>query len=96
MVRKLYISPLARKDLESIFHYGMTEFGYKSTVLFLDKFEKAFSQLCDFDLGLPCDYVLPNLYRYVVERYVVFYFRTTEEIKIIRILHGSQDVKNKF
>ncbi len=26
----------------------------------------------------------------------LFYFRTTEEIKIIRILHGSQDVKNKF
>ncbi|WP_241010288.1 type II toxin-antitoxin system RelE/ParE family toxin [Aggregatibacter actinomycetemcomitans] len=45
---------------------------------------------------MPCDYVLPNLYRYVIERYVVFYFRTTEEIKIIRILHGSQDVKNKF
>ncbi|WP_239496808.1 type II toxin-antitoxin system RelE/ParE family toxin [Aggregatibacter kilianii] len=74
----------------------MTEFGHKSAVIFLDKFEKAFSQLCTFELGTPCYYILSNLYRYVVEHYVVFFFRSSNEIKIIRVLHGSQDVKNKF
>lgn len=96
MAKRLFITPLAKQDLEHIFHYGAREFGVESAVNFLAKFENAFSLLMDFDIGTACPDVKVGLFRYVVGRYVVFFFRSADEVRIVRILHGSRDVKNQF
>lgn len=96
MARLLKIRPLAQEDLEAIFYYGLQSFGEKQTDVFMERLEKNLTHLCSFDIGTPCFDVLPNLFHYSVDKYTIFFFRSDNEIEIVRILHSSQDIMSKF
>ncbi|HHF3830774.1 type II toxin-antitoxin system RelE/ParE family toxin [Haemophilus influenzae] len=96
MARRLFVNALARDDLQLIFDYGVERFGQIQAALFLDKFYDAFSLLCEFDVGVACFDIQPNLYRYVVQGYVIFFERTSSALNVLRVLHGSQDVEKQF
>lgn len=96
MAKRLFISDLAKQDLQSIFNYGLQNFGELKAGLFIDKFQDAFSLLCEFDIGTEEKGVGIDLLRYVMEHYVIFFTRTSELVKIVRVLHGSQDINKQF
>ncbi|WP_118785097.1 type II toxin-antitoxin system RelE/ParE family toxin [Haemophilus haemolyticus] len=98
MAKQLQVLPAAEEDLEAIFAYGVESFGFDRAFAFLEKFQRAFSLLCEFDLGSVFDdfSIDIELRRYVVEGYVIFFKRTSDFITIVRVLHGSQDVETQF
>lgn len=96
MAKLLQISPLAQQDLEDIFYYGVSSFGETKAMIFLERLEKNFNHICSFDIGTPCFDVLPNLFHFNVEKYVIFFFRSENKIEIVRILHSSRDALDYF
>lgn len=96
MAKELFVLPQALDDLEAIFAYGVQAFGRDNAIIFLQKFQQSFSVLCQFDLGTSCEDIAPNLFRYVMGHYVIFFTRTSELVKIVRVLHGSQDINKQF
>ena len=96
MSKQLFVSDLAEQDLQSIFDYGLRQFGVQQAEQFIDKFQEAFSLLCEFDIGTIENNISPDLFRYVLGHYVIFFTRNEELVKVVRVLHGSRDVKRQF
>ena len=48
------------------------------------------------ELGRPREDLFPKLRSFPASRYVIFYRITTDEIQVIRILHGARDASAEF
>lgn len=96
MTKELFIFPKVLDDLEIIFEYGVNAFGESNAINFLQEFQDAFSILCSFDLGTVCDEIRPDLFRYIMGNYAIFFTRTNNAVSVVRVLHSSQDIKRQF
>lgn len=98
MSKKIYIlSEIADKDLEDIFDYTLDEFGFDQAERYLLELEKTFQNLLlNPQLGKKRDEIKKGLYSLPKDNHIIFYRILHNHIKIIRVLHGSQDIPKYF
>ncbi|MDH3503088.1 MAG: type II toxin-antitoxin system RelE/ParE family toxin [Nitrospirota bacterium] len=88
------LSHEADRDLEDIFDYTEREFGFDQAIDYLSGFESLFAKLVNNpELGKEREEIREGLRSLLKEKHVVFYRRLGNQIRIVRILHGSRDLR---
>ena len=91
------LSAEADQDIEDIFDYTQKEFGQDQAIKYISEFEELFAQLNDNPkMGKARDEIKPGLRSFPKASHVVFYRMLTNNIRIVRILHGSRDIPHSF
>ena len=87
----------ADKDLDEIFDYTENEFGFRQAVNYLETFEPLFNRLLhNPNLGRSRNDIKVGLRSIIKEEHVVFYRIMKNHIRIVRVLHTSQDLPSFF
>lgn len=83
----------AANDLANIKQYGEANYGIARTRLFLRELNAIFKLLRNksYELGTHRNEIKPNLYSYPFKQYVIYFYRSPSEIKILRVLRGEQN-----
>ncbi len=88
------LSPEADQDLEEIFDYTERAFGFNQAVEYLSGFDGVFTKLVNNPkLGKEREEIREGLRSLLKEKHVVFYRILDNRIRIVRILHGSRDLR---
>jgi len=88
---KFRVSRAARQDLLRIGRFTEHRWGKAKRNHYLGQLDEAFGLICENSLiGTPCDDVYPD-YRKFPEGSHVIYYRVTDMVEIIRILHERMD-----
>ena len=91
------LSPEADRDLEDIFYYTEREFGFNQAIEYLSGFDGLFGKLVNSpELGKEREEIRKGLRSLLKEKHVVFYRILGNRIRIVRILHGSRDLRTFF
>ena len=98
MSRKIYIlSEIADKDLEDIFDYTFDEFGFEQAEKYLLEIEEIFQNLIiNPQIGKKRDEIKQGLYSFPKDNHIIFYRILDNHIRVVRVLHGSQDIPKYF
>jgi toxin ParE1/3/4 len=89
---RIVVSPRARDDMVGIATYTMSMWGEAQMSRYIDGLHARFAELARFPgLGRPRDEMAPGYTSIVQGTHVVFYRTTTQELVIVRILHGRMD-----
>ena len=98
MSRKIYIlSEIADKDLEDIFDYTFDEFGFDQAEKYLLEIEEIFQNLIiNPQIGKKRDEIKQGLYSFPKDNHIIFYRILDNHIRVVRVLHGSQDIPKYF
>ncbi|WP_379968577.1 type II toxin-antitoxin system RelE/ParE family toxin [Epilithonimonas sp. UC225_85] len=98
MSKEFYIlSEIADEDLEGIFDYTMTEFGFEQAEKYLTEIEEVFqSLLINPELGKKRNEIKQGLYSVLKHNHIIFYRILETHIRIVRVLHGSRDIPKYF
>lgn len=87
------LSKPADQDLEHIFDYTEEEFGIDQALNYLNDLEILFDQLViNPELGRERNKIKPGLRSIPKTSHVIFYRIMPNNIRIIRVLHGSRDL----
>ena len=87
----------ARLDLFALWQYRAERRGADNADELLDTLETTFQTLADMpDIGSPRDYTPPGCLAFPKDGYMVFYRKEGEDIQIVRVFHGKQDIENIF
>ncbi|HYX16071.1 MAG TPA: type II toxin-antitoxin system RelE/ParE family toxin [Nostoc sp.] len=90
------ISTQAAQDIENIWKYVAPN-NLKAANKLFDTLRESFPKLAKFpQLGRERSELAPFLRSFSVKNYLIFYRPIDEGIEIVRILHGSQDIKTIF
>ena len=90
------ISQPAIRDLESISSY-FTDVNVDAGEKFLQGFSKRCQQLVNFpNIGRSYDDLQANLRGLPLESYIIVYRAIDDEIEIVRVVNGRQDLKSLF
>ncbi len=90
------VSPLAQVDVDEIWSYVARD-NVSAADRLIDTFHEKFLLLSAQPLiGQSRDELAANLRSFVAGKYVIYYQRTEERIRIVRVLHGSRDVGSLF
>ena len=93
---KLILSPQAREDLFDIWFY-IAEDSTVNADKFIDKLAKKHHWLTEFpEVGVQRDDLGSILQSFPVDRDMLYYKFTYKNLELIRVLHGSINVKNVF
>ncbi|ALU46130.1 type II toxin-antitoxin system RelE/ParE family toxin [Pseudoalteromonas rubra] len=88
----LVLKPRAEQDLERIFEYSYTEFGWQQAQQYISDLDQTFQTLAaSTDLAINYDHVRPGLKAFPVGAHIVFFRATDTGIEVIRVLHQSMD-----
>ena len=86
-------SPEAEADLEAILD-SLDQVDPKVAARYVLAFEQKSDALARFpEMGRARPEIAPNLRSTLVKPYVLFYMIVGDEVQIVRILHGKQDLK---
>ena len=98
MSKDFYIlSKIADQDLEAIFDYTMEEFGFDQAEKYLLEIEGIFQNLIiNPQIGKKRDEIKQGLYSFPKDNHIIFYRILDNHIRIVRVLHGSQDITKYF
>ena len=87
------LSEAADADLEEIFDYTAGQFSTEQAIRYLLGLENTFQNLCLHPkLGRERNEIRKNLRSISYESHTVFYRIIKDQVRIVRILHGSRDV----
>ncbi|MDP2686334.1 MAG: type II toxin-antitoxin system RelE/ParE family toxin [Aequorivita sp.] len=91
------LSLLADADLENIYEYSFSEFGFTRAEEYLEGIHHLFQQLTLFpNEGILRNDININVRSIPYESHIVFYSGSKKSILIIRILHQSQNSSEYF
>lgn len=95
---KFHLSNKAVDDLADIWEYTYNEWSEKQADYYYNFLLKTCQQLSENPtLGKRYSEIALNLFGYLANKHIVFYQSVTKnEILVIRILHGSMDLKRKM
>ncbi|KHT05283.1 plasmid stabilization protein [Pectobacterium brasiliense] len=86
------LTPLAQRDLEAIYLYGLQHVNEEKTEAYLETIEHAFTAIRHNKIGIERKELGPGLYSFPVARHTLFFLYETDSIIVVRILHQSQDI----
>lgn len=94
-MKHILLSKYAEKDLENIFDYTEKEFGKPQAVAYVSSFDESFSLIAkNPEVGRHRNDVRKDLRSLIKDKHIIFYRLQNNGIRIVRILHTSQDIKN--
>ena len=87
------LSEIAEKDLEDIFDYTHQEFGLDQAILYVLSFDEVFTLISQNQkLCIDRNEIKKGLKSFLYKSHVIFYRTIKNEIRIVRVLHGSRDL----
>ncbi|TAE54235.1 MAG: type II toxin-antitoxin system RelE/ParE family toxin [Nostocales cyanobacterium] len=90
------ISPLAIRDLDSISEYFLTRNIEAGEMLFKE-FTKKCENLLQFpNMGRSYEYIRQGMRGIPINGYIIFYQIVDNNIEILRVVHGRQDLEALF
>lgn len=90
------VAPLARQDLDHIWDYVAQDNPTAADRL-IEAFREKFSLLAGQPfLGELRPDLRPGLRSFSIDRYVIYYQVRDDRVAIVRVLHGSRDVRALF
>jgi toxin ParE1/3/4 len=95
---KYHLTKKAVEDLAEIYRYSFEEWSEKQAEKYYLMLLSSCQEIAENpDLGKKYDIVTENLLGYKSNEHLIFYLKLSNtEIEVIRILHGSMDLKNKI
>ena len=91
-LNKLVVSPAAQADFKEIYQYGCTHRGKKPAQQYIAKLKEQLWQLLTHpEMGLLRPELSPTIPSFSLERHIIFYRVQSEQVEIVRLLHGRQD-----
>ena len=89
-------TPAAKRDVAEIWSYIARDNEPAATRL-IGEFDQALELLARFPgAGRSREEWQPNLRSFLVRDYLLFYRRVSTGIQLVRVLHGSRDLKTHF
>lgn len=96
-MEKYILSTEAQLDLEEIFEYSVQEFNLEQAIKYLQELENTFNLLISNpNIGIYRKELFWNLRSIVKNQHVIYYIIGNSNIRIIRVLHHSQDELLQF
>lgn len=90
----LVISEAAQADLKNLYQYGAQHWGQLQSVRYLERIKQQLWLLTEQPkTGKLRPELQHNLRSMPVESHTVFYQFSAEQVEIIRVLHGRQDIE---
>src|SRR4051812_15756570 len=94
--RRLVVSEDARRDLLEVWVYVATD-NQDAADRLIDTITDKFDLLEEIpEAGKKRDELATGMRSYPVQRYVIFYHLTENEIKVMRVLHSARDLSSFF
>lgn len=91
------LSKDADLDLEEIFDYTETEYGFNHAVTYLTDLEKVFESLVfQPEIGRQRNEIKKGLFSITEQEHTIFYRILDNNTRIVRVLHGSRDLPRNF
>ena len=88
------LSQKAQEDIESIYDFGLQKFGKDQAIGYLMEMRSYFELLLrNTEIGKQRDEIKQGLYSFPYVSHIIFYRLFKNHIRIVRILHGSRDLK---
>ncbi|MCK5532927.1 MAG: type II toxin-antitoxin system RelE/ParE family toxin [Halopseudomonas aestusnigri] len=88
----LAIAPVAKSDLREIYRFSLKQWGQAPADAYLDSLKRAFWSLIEHpQLGTDRTDILRGVRSISVGSHNVYYRIKTNNVEIIRVLHGRQD-----
>jgi toxin ParE1/3/4 len=95
MVHRL--APQARAELSSIWNYIAKESGNVAADDIIDALTERFYLLSQYPrMGRARDDLSPGLRSFAVGQYVIVYAIDDEDVHILHVFHGRQDIEGQF
>lgn len=89
---KLVIAPAAKNDLKDIYQYGLRQWGQAQSDSYLLAIKHQLWLLTEQPLiGVERPELLPHIRCLPIQSHILFYRVITNQVEIIRVLHGRQD-----
>ncbi|GAB5520247.1 MAG: hypothetical protein RhofKO_24980 [Rhodothermales bacterium] len=89
-------TPRAEADLDDIW-YQVARHDFDAADRVLERIRTYCQNQATYPLsGTRQDALIPHLRRFVVAKYLVFYFPTGDGINIMRVVHGSREIDRLF
>src|SRR5437868_2423826 len=96
MARVLF-TPLAHKDLQTIWDYLAEEASEETADGILDFIQEKCEKIAAYPAaGKTRNELMANLRSFAVKSYVVFYIPLSDGIEVLRVLHGARDIESVF
>lgn len=93
---KLLITPLAERDLAEIWAY-IADDSEKTATAFITQIEGKFEPLLHHPgIGAPREQLAPGLRCLPYRNYCIYYVHGDKAVTIVRVVHGSRDVRAMF
>ena len=89
------LSQKAQQDIEAIYDFGLHKFGKGQAIDYLIALRSYFQLLSNNpDVGKQRNKIKEGLYSFPHISHIIFYRIFANHIRIVRVLHGSRDLKN--
>ena len=96
-VKRYVLSEEADKDIEAIFDYSEQQFGVNKAIEYVTEIDTTFIHLMNNpEIGRIRKEIKVGLRSFPIASHIIFYTIFDEHIRIIRVLHGSQDYPRFF
>jgi toxin ParE1/3/4 len=91
-VASFELSEAADRDLTGIYRYSYRQFGREQADAYLHSLDQCFTRLAQFpQLGRSIDHLRAGYFRFEHASHTIFYLRTEQGIRVIRVLHECMD-----
>ncbi len=95
--KKYVLSEEADFDLDSIFDYTSTEFGFNQAIDYLSELEMLFDKLAKTPtIGKARNEIKIGLFSFPMRSHIIFYRVMGNHIRIVRVLYGGKDLVKNF
>jgi toxin ParE1/3/4 len=92
VTNKLFITKAAKSDLKSIGKYTKELWGIEQRDIYLAKIFQCFDELLKFPLsGKQRNELYQGMHSINIEKHVIYYYYTDNNIQIAAILHGQME-----
>lgn len=94
-MRFYILSQKTKEDIDTIFDFGCQMFGKEQALNYLIGLRSHFELLLRHpEIGKRRDEIKEGLFSFPYASHIIFYRILKDQIRIVRVLHGSRDIRN--